>query len=778
MGASHLASVVSYSTSEGAFGGMAAFVRRTAQLFDPKLRERFEMPKIIDLKKSSDATHVAPWHQIESTAKDWDNIGKQELQRMLFCLHMIRSVEEALLQLESEGLVYGPVHSSIGQEGGAVGSLGALRGSDLITGSHRGHHQFLAKGAAYLAERGFDLVGDALRDEVKTYLYRTLAEIMGLTPGFGNGRGGSMHLRWTEAGAYGTNGIVGGGVPLATGLAWSKKQEGGDDVVFTFLGDGAANIGAVPESMNLAALWNLPICFFIENNGYAVSTTLAEATHEPRLSSRGQAFGIPAFRVDGMDPVAVRLATQMALESMRSGKGPTVIEAVLYRYFHHSGGLPGSAFGYRRKDEEVAWRQRDPLTRVANEMIDRRWLTEDDNGRIRSLFEQAIQEAAGQLTEKVDNKRRIRASMWPRPESCDQGLRGDLSELAGVRCEELETASGPVGEVKFIDMVSKVMDRRMQEDERIVVFGEDIHRLKGGANGATRGLFDHYPGRVIPTPISEQAFAGVGGGVAMHGKYRPVIELMYPDFSLVAADQLFNQIAKGRHMFGGESGMPMVLRTKVAIGSGYGSQHSMDPAGLYAMWPGWRIIAPSTPFDYVGLMNSALRCDDPVLVIEHLELYAASGAGPLEDFDYYIPLGKAKVVRPGNRLTVLTYLAMTRSAIQVADELGLDAEVIDLRSLDRAGIDWETIETSIRKTNNVVILEQGSLTASYGGMLADQIQRRCFDWLDSPVQRIHGGEASPTVSKSLERAAIVGPEKIRAGLIGAAREAGLTPAGE
>jgi 2-oxoisovalerate dehydrogenase E1 component len=199
----------------------------------------------------------------------------------------------------------------------------------------------------------------------------------------------------------------------------------------------------------------------------------------------------------------------------------------------------------------------------------------------------------------------------------------------------------------------------------------------------------------------------------------------------------------------------------------------MDPAGLYANWPGWRIVAPSNPFDYVGLMNSALHCEDPVLVIEHVALYNSTGPGPLEDLDYFIPLGQAKVVRPGARLTVLTYLAMVPLALKVAEEAGLDIEIIDLRSLDRAGLDWETIGASIRKTNNVVVLEQGSLTASYGALLTDEIQRRFFDWLDAPVGRIVGGEASPVVSKVLERAAFVGEEEIRAGFIRAFAEIGV-----
>lgn len=713
------------------------------------------MPEFVTL------TPEHAWVEVRSTQADWDALGAAPLRDMLALLHMVRSFEETVLELDGLGLVHGPAHSSIGQEGGAVGALAEVRASDLITGSHRGHHQFLVKGLRHLQPDGLDLsVG--VGAPVQEFLRRTLAEILGLSDGYCRGRGGSMHLRWAEAGAMGTNAIVGGGVPIAAGLAWTKRRQGRGDVAFTFFGDGAMNIGAVCETLNLAALWQLPLCFFVENNGYAVSTTLAEETRETRLSSRGGAYGMPAFRVDGMDPLAVRLATRLALQTMRGGAGPTLIEAEVYRYFHHGGGLPGSAFGYRSKEEEARWRARDPVERVAREGMQRGWLSTDEHETMRSHAQQAAQAAAAALTETVDGRRRIVPALWPRPEFRDQGLRGDLSEFAGARFEEVDSASAPIGEQRFVDVVARVMARRMQDDERIVVFGEDIHRLKGGTNGATRDLASRFGDRVIATPIAEQGFLGLAGGVAGEGSYRPVVELMYADFSLVAADQAFNQIAKARHMFGGDAPMPLVLRTKCAIGTGYGSQHSMDPAGLYAMWPGWRIVAPSTPFDYVGLMNSALRCEDPVLVIEHVGLYNTTGPAPLEDLDYCIALGRAKVVRPGSAFTVLTYLAMTPLAVRAADESGLDAEVIDLRSLDRAGIDWETISASVRKTNNVVVLEQGPLTASYGAMLADEVQRRLFDELDQPVVRVHGGESAPSVSKVLERAAIVGLEEIRA----------------
>lgn len=716
------------------------------------------------MPKTKQLQMPAEWLEFSATAKDWDVLGATELRKMLNHMHIIRAFEEEMLELDRQGLAHGPVHVSVGQEGAMVAAMSTLRSTDLVNGSHRGHHVFLGKCLNHVQPDGYDPVSDPIPNSIDNLVYRTMAEIMGLSPGYCEGRGGSMHLRWDEAGVIGTNAIVGGGVPLANGAAWSLQRDAEGGVAVTCFGDGSCHIGNVLESLNLAALYNLPICFLIENNHYAVSTTLAEEARETRMSSRGLAFGIPSFRVDGMDPVAVRMAAEHVVKLLREGKGPAVLELDVYRYYHHSGGLPGSAFGYRTKQEEQEARDRDAISRLENGLLEREWL---DNSQLQSIKDNAIEcvrKASALLTEEVGGKRKIIDSLWPDVSFRDTGLRGDLSEFADVDFVEQDTYEGNIENVKFIDAMAKGMVRRFETDDRYFVMGEDVHKMRGGTNGATKGIPERWPDRCVPTPIAEHGFVGLTGGVAMVGKYRPIVELMYPDFGLVAADQLFNQIAKARHMFGGHNPVPLVLRTKIAIGSGYGSQHSMDPAGLFAMWPGWRIVAPSTPFDYIGLMNSALLCEDPVMVIEHVELYNTKGPGTDGDYDYFIPLGKAKVVQPGKAMTILTYLTMVDKAVRAAEQLGIDAEVIDLRSLDRGSLDWETIGESVRKTNHVVMLEQGPLTTSYGAMLTDELQRRFFDYLDHPVQRIHGGEASPSVSKVLERAAYVGDEEIVAGL--------------
>ena len=498
---------------------------------------------------------------------------------------------------------------------------------------------------------------------------------------------------------------------------------------------------------------------------------MEEATGEPRLSARALGFGIPAWRVDGMDPLAVHLAMQRAQQRLRAGEGPVVIEALVYRFFHQNGPFPGSAFGYRTKEEEAAWRARDPLDRVAAEMTRLGLIDADGTSRPSATQAQRGHAAGRRRAGRAGPGRPSPASgasvpaLWPDPAFVDVGIRGDLSELAGARTVEQRDFTGAA-------QARQVHRRRLAGSwtggwARTRASSCSARTCTGSAAAPTappRAWPAKYPGRVLGTPISENAFAGLGGGLALDGRFRPVVEFMYPDFMWVAADQVFNQIGKARHMFGGRNPVPLVLRTKVAMGSGYGSQHLMDPAGIFATSPGWRIMAASTPYDYVGLMNAALAIEDPVLMLEHVDLYGAEGEIPVDDLDYQIPFGKAAVRREGQDVTVLTYLSMVEHAL-AGDRADRDRRRAHRPALPRPGEPRlaDASATSIKKTNAVLIVEQGAQGTSYGGWLADEIQRRFFDWLDQPVQRVTGGEASPCISKVLERAAIARTEEGRRG---------------
>jgi 2-oxoisovalerate dehydrogenase E1 component len=249
---------------------------------------------------------------------------------------------------------------------------------------------------------------------------------------------------------------------------------------------------------------------------------------------------------------------------------------------------------------------------------------------------------------------------------------------------------------------------------------------------------------------------------------KPIVEIMFPDFTLVAADQVFNQIAKARHMYGGTTDLPLVVRTRIATGCGYGGQHSMDPIGLFALFPGWRIVAPSNAFDYIGLFNTAMVSLDPVLFLEHNALYTKKFPIPIEDLDYFIPFGKASVTNKGDDVTVLTYSSMTSRVESIASELGSEGvsiEIIDLRTVDLLSLDYDTIGNSLKKTGAVAIVEEAAGGLAIGARIAAELTSRFFDELDSPPACLASKNVSNSVSRVLEEAAILSDKEIFNGLL-------------
>lgn len=695
-----------------------------------------------------------PMHRLSVEEKDWKAFKPADARRMLTLLTAARRFEEAIFMLDRRGLVHGPAHSAIGQEGGAAGCIAALPREARINGSHRAHHQVIAKTIHALYEDTFDPArANRLPEEMRLQTRNMMADVLGLKDGWSGGRGGSMHLRHDPVGVMGTNAIVAGGLPIACGIAWAEKIRETGNITVTFFGDGTTHQGTTHEALNLAALLDLPVIFFLENNGYAVSMSIEQSTREQELMTRAQAQGIPSVRVDGMDPLAVNLATRWAVDEIKKRRGPVLIRADVYRYYHQSVPYPGSVFGYRTKEEEDEWRKRDPLDYLTGQLERRGILTKAEIGTIDGIVREAVDDAVAYCTEGKGSAMKIKDGLWPDPATVDDGFIGDLSEFAGVRFAEPEDFEpGEMEEMRLIDTLPRVMGRRMEQDERFYVIGEDVANMGGGTVGATKGIIDRFPGRIVNMPISENGFCGLAAGMASMG-LRPVVELMYSDFFMVAGDQLFNQIGKMRHLFGGTHEVPVVLRCRVPGTEGYGSQHSMDPSGIFAMFPGWRIVVPSTAFDYVGLMNSALTCNDPVLVVEHQALHKTLSMVP-RSLDYHIPFGKARRVASGGQVTLLATLSMVETCVEAARDMGVAADVIDLRTVSIRDLDWDTIGQSIRKTNNVAIVEQSTRGTSIGALISDEIQRRFFDHLDQPVKRVTGRWAAPTVSKVLEQAAV------------------------
>jgi 2-oxoisovalerate dehydrogenase E1 component len=696
----------------------------------------------------------------KSEESDLKLIDSKLLARMLFDIHVIHEFEEAVLSLKNDDCVWGPVHTSIGQEAVAAACAAALRSSDKFFGTHRSHHQFLSKAMQYYIPHQWNPSSQPLPAEAETVIRRTLAEIMGLSDGFCGGRGGSMHLRWKEAGFLGSNAIVGGGIPLATGAAFAEKFKKTSNVVVCFFGDGAINQGAFHEACNLAGLWKLPVIFFLENNEYAVGTSIKNACAVSDLSVRAASYGMKGYVVEGHDIIAIYQLMKEVTDSIRRDNNPCLVEAKCYRRYHHSGNQPGSSFNYRSKDEEEYWRKREIITNFPEILLQHKILTGKEIDHIKMMALEAIEKAINHYT--IEGKpRKVKTAFFPTVDSASVGVRSDGTEFENIAYSKRENFHN-YSDSKYSDAIAAVTAWWLEKDSTTIVLGEEIANFGGGAYGATKGLHTRYPDRVINTPISESGFTGLGLGAAMSGM-KSIIEIMFPDFSLVAADQIFNQIGKARHMYGNTTDIPLIIRTRIAIGCGYGGQHSMDPVGLYALFSGWRIIAPANAFDYIGLFNTAMQSNDPVVIIEHHQLYPLIFPVPENDIDYFIPFGKARIVTEGDNVTLITYGVMAyrcEKLISSFIEKGISVEIIDLRTIDLPGLDFETICESLKKTGAAIVVEEAPKNHSIGAKIAAELTEMCFDYLDSPVMCLTSLDVPNSVSKVLEKAAMIDDETI------------------
>lgn len=303
-------------------------------------------------------------------------------------------------------------------------------------------------------------------------------------------------------------------------------------------------------------------------------------------------------------------------------------------------------------------------------------------------------------------------------------------------------------QITYGQAISEAMHEEMVRDESVIILGEDMG-VMGSVFGLTKGFMEEFGAyRVIDTPISENGFTGMAVGMAMRG-LRPVVELMYVDFAPICLDPIVNQAAKMRYMTGGQVKVPMVIRAPGGAGRRNAGQHSQSLETLFTHIPGLKVVAPSTPYDAKGLLKTAIQDDDPVMFIEHKILYAQKGEVPEEE--YVIPFGKADIKRAGRDVTIIAYSRQVLFALEAAKELekqGIDAEVIDLRTL--VPLDWETIETSVKKTHNVVVVQEAVQRSGYAGEIAAQIMENVFDYLDAPVKRIAGLNVVAPFSPALE----------------------------
>jgi 2-oxoisovalerate dehydrogenase E1 component len=621
---------------------------------------------------------------------------------------VIRGFEERVAALYRDGEVPGFVHLSIGQEAAAVGACWPLGPDDVITSTHRGHGHCLAKG---LAPR------------------EMFAELMAKEQGTNRGRGGSMHIADPDLGIFGANGIVAAGLPIAVGAATAAQLRGDDRVAVAFFGDGAPAHGAFHEAVNLAAVWQLPVIFFCENNGYAEFSPVS-TQHAAPLEARAAGYGIDHIGVDGNDVSATAAAMHDLVQAIRAGHGPAIVEAATYRWHGHYEGDPQR---YRSPDEVHDWEARDPLVLHA-QRLRAAGITDDEIASMETSVAKELDDAledarnfkapaAATLTDFVVRPRPAHAEPPPPPDDA------------------------PV--FRTMDAIRAALETELAADDRVFVAGIDVG-AGGNVFGLTRGLQDRFGDRVRDTPISENAIVGLGVGAAMAGM-RPVVELMYLDFLGVCLDQLLNQAAKLPFMTGGTAQMALTVRTQFGAGRSSGSQHSQSLEALLAHIPGLSVVMPSTPADTYGLLRAAIQDPNPVVFIENRLLYGMKGPQPPPD--HMVPIGTSAVVRPGTDVTVVSVSRMVHEAVaaaeQVADD-GVSVEVIDLRTV--APLDMTPILDSVRTTSRLLVAHEAVTPFGIGAEIAATVAREAFWDLDAPIERVGAAATPPPYAPELERA--------------------------
>ncbi len=704
----------------------------------------------------------------------------------------IREAEEMIVRLRGgggyeplPGYDYrGPTHVSIGQEASAVGASSALRITDNVTSSHRGHGDAIAKGFSALRQMSVEQLRartghpDGSRDELlaealEEHVYRVIAELFGKHEGYSTGRGGGMHIGDFSTGNLGANAIVGGSVPIATGAAMAHRYERTDSVVCCFAGDGAYANGVVLEALNWAAQdqwtnhlagdrpFGLPVIYFIQNNHYGMThRTDDEVMGVRHLARRAAGFSsdnMHAEVVNGMDVLAVRDAVTRAAALCRAGEGPVLIEASTYRYYGHSLSDPRNE--YRTRDEEAAWRAVDPIERLKGQLLATGVATPDEIAAV----------VAGATERNARAATRAAAAADPDPGSLLDLLYTDgSSEIVPAEAAEVVLAAEPPvakrdaeGRILYRDALREALVEEMSRDRRVIFYGEDVADY-GGAFKLTKGLLEAFGrDRVFNTPISEACICGTAVGAGIVG-LRPVIELMYMDFALMSSDQIANQAAKWHYMSGGQVEVPVVFRCSVGAGKGYGGQHSQSLESLFTHIPGLYVVYPATAEDAKGLLKSAIRTNNPVVFVESQSLYATKGVVP--EGDYTVPLGKAKVVREGTDATIVAWGPAVPDALAAAETLaaerGLSVEVVDLRSL--VPLDMDTILASVRKTGRAVVAAQAILTGGFVNEIVARIQAEAFDDLDGPIGRIGAAPGISPQAEALERAFLPTPADIAA----------------
>jgi 2-oxoisovalerate dehydrogenase E1 component len=646
-------------------------------------------------------------------------------------------------------------YSEVGNEATTIPAGLALGPGDALCTLHRDLGAILA---VYLdPARIFPGFGfgepDGRRPDPDELMARLACQLLGKGPGFSQGMERSFHYGYLapEHGILHVGMIshLGTMIPVAAGCAFAFRQSGSDRVAINFIGDGATSTGDFHEGLNMAAVWKLPLILVIENNRYAFSTPARLQYAAERLSDRGPGYGIPAETVDGNDPDAMAEALARAVDRARTGQGPTILEAMLGRMRGHSEG--DDSLKVVPPDELAGYLAADPVPAYAQRLEEEGVLDPETRGRLDARIAQIVEAA---ISRAID-------APLPPAEVAFRPVFAPVPEGKATAPGVLRSGRS-AAETTYADAVNQALLEEMERDEAVVLMGQDIGVFEG-AFRTSRGLHARWPHRVLDTPIAESGTIGIAIGAALLG-YRPVVEMQFGDFISCGFNQLVNVAAKLYYRW--EVPCPIVVRLPSGGGVGAGPFHSQNPEGWFAHTAGLKVVCPATASDAMGLLKAAIRDPNPVLVFEHKFLYRRIKE-TLPDGEVLDRLGKARVMRRGEHLTLVGYGASTWVCMEAAGELakeGVEAEVVDLRTL--IPYDEETVLESVKKTGRALIVHEAQLTLGFGAEVAARLADAAFPWLDAPIRRVAWPDRPVPFAKNLEKALLPDRDKVLA----AARE--------
>lgn len=506
------------------------------------------------------------------------------------------------------------------------------------------------------------------------------------------------------------------------GVAQGSVRSKTDEVTYVSMGDGGTSQGSFFELLNWATRDKVPLIVVVQDNKYAISVPVTEQTSNASISKSCSGFqNLQIFEVDGTDYFNSYAAMQAAVKRARAGEGPSLIHAHVVRLLPHSSSDDHRK--YRSAEELEEDLLNDPIAKLAEKMIDAGMATETELDIIKDEVRKQIDSDTEWVLQQDE----------PKPED---GIRFMYSEkVLDLEYEKSEPSGEPI---VIVDAINHAIDEEMSINDKVIVFGQDVAGGKGGVFTATRGLTEkHGADRCYNSPLAEASIIGTACGLAVQG-YKPVVEIQFGDYIWPAMQQLRNQVPSLRYRSHNLFSAPMVIRVPIGGYIHGGLCHSQNIESIFGHIPGFKIVLPSNAADAKGLLKTAIRSDDPIMFLEHKALYRQGFArSPEPDADYLVEIGKAKIIREGSDLTLVTYGALVQKSINAAKEyakLGVEIEVIDLRSI--VPLDMETVLESVRKTSRVLVVHEDLEFIGLGAEISAQIADKAFEYLDAPIKRV------------------------------------------